>query len=529
MDTSDQINLPYLASNQAQKHVTLNAALQIIDQLAQLAVLDRVRTQPPGEPLAGDRYIIASPATGAWAGHEDAVAVFTDGAWAFHTPKAGWRAYDLSAPAALVFDGSAWIADTPQRLERLGVATAPDASNPLAVRLNGGYFTAVSAGDGGNGDLRLSLNKETTANVLSLLFQTGWQARAELGLVGSDSLSLRTVTGAGAFLDALTLDQETAEAELHAGLHTPHLNAGALAGHRNRVLNGCFRIWARGDNFSLSSPAYTADRFRVEPAGSVTVTRQTDLHTEAGAPAGLANALEIASASDGHVLETRLEGAEHFAGQICTLSAYIWLPSAGTPGAELYRHLDTAGDAGLTISPASSGDNSGSGWRQCQWTFSPPALPALTMGADAYLSVRLTGLPGGARIGRIQLEPGRHITPFEYRPRAVEGDLCRRYFERFGGEHAYGSFGLAASEGTALARFVLTYAEKRTGPTISASGTFRLRRSGEASTVTITNWFSPGRQSARADMSSSSLTPGGAYEFSALADASAHIDVDAEL
>ena len=52
--------LPYLLAAQAQKHVTHNEALRLLDGLVQLAVLDRDLTAPPGAPADGDRYIVAS-------------------------------------------------------------------------------------------------------------------------------------------------------------------------------------------------------------------------------------------------------------------------------------------------------------------------------------------------------------------------------------------------------------------------------------------------------------------------------------
>ena len=56
---------PALASTaaQAQKHVTHNEALRILDTLVQLAVLDRDLTAPPGSPAEGERWIVK--ATGA--------------------------------------------------------------------------------------------------------------------------------------------------------------------------------------------------------------------------------------------------------------------------------------------------------------------------------------------------------------------------------------------------------------------------------------------------------------------------------
>ena len=49
-DTSTHLLLPYLLAAQAQKHITVNEALRLLDGLVQLAVLDRHLTVPPASP-----------------------------------------------------------------------------------------------------------------------------------------------------------------------------------------------------------------------------------------------------------------------------------------------------------------------------------------------------------------------------------------------------------------------------------------------------------------------------------------------
>ena len=67
-NTTTHLMVPYLAAAQAQKHVTHNEALRILDGLVQLSVLDRDLAAPPASPADGDRYIVGSGATGDWAG-----------------------------------------------------------------------------------------------------------------------------------------------------------------------------------------------------------------------------------------------------------------------------------------------------------------------------------------------------------------------------------------------------------------------------------------------------------------------------
>lgn len=46
-DTTTHLGLPYLLAAQAQKHVTHNEALRLLDAMVLLSVLDRTRTAPP--------------------------------------------------------------------------------------------------------------------------------------------------------------------------------------------------------------------------------------------------------------------------------------------------------------------------------------------------------------------------------------------------------------------------------------------------------------------------------------------------
>lgn len=108
MANSTNLILPYIEAAQAQKHVTHNEAIRALDTVVQLAVLDRDLTAPPGSPSDGDRYLVASGASGAWADKDFNIAAWQDGAWAFHVPRPGWIAWVADESRALLYDGTAW-------------------------------------------------------------------------------------------------------------------------------------------------------------------------------------------------------------------------------------------------------------------------------------------------------------------------------------------------------------------------------------------------------------------------------------
>ncbi len=77
-----------------------------------LSVLDRTLTAPPATPADGDTYIPAATASGAWAGHENDIAIWdaTAGAWVFYTPRTGWIAYMEAEGKLAAYTGTAWSA-----------------------------------------------------------------------------------------------------------------------------------------------------------------------------------------------------------------------------------------------------------------------------------------------------------------------------------------------------------------------------------------------------------------------------------
>ncbi|SDG14983.1 DUF2793 domain-containing protein [Rhodobacter capsulatus] len=107
-DTTTHLGLPYLLAAQAQKHVTHNEALRLLDAMVQLSVLDRTRTTPTASPADGNRHLVASGATGLWAGWDLNIAFWVDGAWTRLVPRTGWLSWVAAEGIFLVWTGSAW-------------------------------------------------------------------------------------------------------------------------------------------------------------------------------------------------------------------------------------------------------------------------------------------------------------------------------------------------------------------------------------------------------------------------------------
>src|SRR3989344_8476869 len=105
--------LPLLAMAQAQKEVTHNEALPLLDALVQPVVEDGPQAVPPSAPVAGQGWIVGAAASGAWVGEEGALALWTSGGWRFVAPRPGMRAHRLSDGGWLRFDGAALVEPGP--------------------------------------------------------------------------------------------------------------------------------------------------------------------------------------------------------------------------------------------------------------------------------------------------------------------------------------------------------------------------------------------------------------------------------
>lgn len=196
------LSLPYLQPSQAQKHVTHNEALRQLDVVVQLTVASRTFAAPPAQPAEGDRHIVAAGASDVWSGRAGSIAILDQGLWQFIAPQTGWRAYVIAESAMIIFDGTQWAAAAPsmQNLPEVGIGTTADEGNRLSVASD-----AVLLSHAGSGH-QLKINKAGAADTASLLFQTGFSGRAEMGLAGNDDFAVKVSADGATWTQALRID-----------------------------------------------------------------------------------------------------------------------------------------------------------------------------------------------------------------------------------------------------------------------------------------------------------------------------------
>lgn len=205
MPMSPNLSLPYLMPSQAQKHVTHNEALRRLDALVQLVVQGFGATQPPAAPQDGEVHALGIGAVSDWAGQDGNLAWFSDNAWVFLTPSEGWRAWDVQTEQLRVYSAGSWLPVVPplQNLDGVGIGSVSDATNRLAVASDASLFSHAGT------DHRLTINKAGSTDTASLVMQSNWSGRAELGLTGDEDFHIRVSPDGSTWTSALTLNRDT--------------------------------------------------------------------------------------------------------------------------------------------------------------------------------------------------------------------------------------------------------------------------------------------------------------------------------
>lgn len=108
MAETANLALPLVAAAQAQKHITVNEALSVLDGIAQLRLLSRSVVAPPAAS-DGQAYFVPTGASGVWSGQDGNVAIYSNGGWIFVAPLPGWRAFIADESVSTLFDGTTWL------------------------------------------------------------------------------------------------------------------------------------------------------------------------------------------------------------------------------------------------------------------------------------------------------------------------------------------------------------------------------------------------------------------------------------
>ena len=254
-----------------------------LDALLHLSVLTRGLSEPPAVPGEGARYLIGEAASAAWSGHEGEITACQDGAWNFFPPKPGWCLWVEDEAALLVYADGRWmpVVEETTLTPRLGISANADDYNRLVVSAPASLFNHAGAGH------QLKLNKSDSQQTASLLFQTGYSGRAELGLAGDDHLHVKVSADGASWAEAIRIDNASGAVAFPSGVGGAHILGEVIAATPG----------GDSDNFDPDgwNTGTGAAQIRLKPWQSIRLTGLTG--GTAARLAILTNAAEITAAS----------------------------------------------------------------------------------------------------------------------------------------------------------------------------------------------------------------------------------------
>ncbi|MBL4618124.1 MAG: hypothetical protein JKY46_10535 [Robiginitomaculum sp.] len=339
------------------------------------------------------------------------------------------------------FDGFVWQSFTTSidglnQLQGLGVGTDYSVGNPVSMVINNALFAAKNTPEGGTGDLRLTLNKQTQANTLSLLYQSNWVGKAEIGLVGNDDFAFRVSADGSQFKTALLLEQSSAKAIFPNGIEAASINDGPLNGFRNVIINGNFSIAQRANNSSASNTPSAIDRWYYF-GGQADVSRQNMPTGELGNFPVVRHfaRFDVQTKTTWQAFCQRIENVRVFSNMAATISFFVRAATATNLHIYCFQNFGIGGDAQITLQPLLNYPISTS-WQKLSHTFQIPDISGKTIGQNSYLLLALYAntstavQDGNIDFANVQFEPGPISSEFEVRPTAIEQQLCYRYYRK---------------------------------------------------------------------------------------------------
>lgn len=404
-DQSPRLALPFILPSQAQKHVTHNEALSRLDIAVQLAVEGIAASTPPALPEEGQVWALGPAPTGAWAGQGGSLAGFVNEAWLFMVPGEGWLALDKSEGRLFRHADSDWLPIAPPLLDNLdgvGINASHDAVNRLAVSA---AATLLNHEGGGH---QLKINKAAMGETASLLFQTGFGGRAEMGTSGSDDFAIKVSADGGTWSTALSFD---AASGLVSGAAVQSGGLDATPGRLLRV--GAFG-W--GQDGAQAVPVMADLDDPAQPSGSHAVTPTTLGPRPGGASEGMCLVLrqeagglaQIFVGSDGTTLAFRVRAGAAWG---------AWQPIHGGhdvnrvsgPDGEVVRYPDGTQicQQVLTLDAPDTGQGAlFAGAAETVWTYPAPfaggTRPTLSASATTAAGVWIAARAGDALSGHLR-------------------------------------------------------------------------------------------------------------------------------
>ena len=100
--------LPLLTAGQAQKEITHNEALTLLDLVVPPGVGGVGLATPPDAPVPGQAWVVGDQPVAAWKDRAAMLAGWTEGGWRFLPPRQGLSVWNKAEQCRSDWDGAAW-------------------------------------------------------------------------------------------------------------------------------------------------------------------------------------------------------------------------------------------------------------------------------------------------------------------------------------------------------------------------------------------------------------------------------------
>lgn len=134
-----------MPAGQSQKEFYVNEAHARTDALLH-AACEGEAADPPAAPVEGETWLVATAATGDWAGADGQIASRQSGNWLFVTPSDGMRMFDRATGQMLLYRGG-WQRPSAPAAPAGGASVDSEAraalADLIAALANAGVFPAA--------------------------------------------------------------------------------------------------------------------------------------------------------------------------------------------------------------------------------------------------------------------------------------------------------------------------------------------------------------------------------------------------
>lgn len=357
MSVTPHLGMVLVEQAQAQKEVTVNQALCRLDVIANSGVVSRGEETPPVSPVAGDSYIVADDATGAWAEKDGQIAYF-DQIWRFIEPREGMSIWVNDEDVVYIYDGAGWLsvggasgeANTASNVGsgtgmyktksgvNLQFKTLVAGSN---VTISGGtddITISAASGGGGSGEVNTASNVGTTG-VGVFKAKSGADLQFKKLNAASNRISIADDTGNDE-IDIGLNEANVVLANLSGTLANGQVTAGNITQHIASVKPTESIILACSDESSALTTGTSKLTFRMPYAFTLSAVRAS----VATAPTGSTIIIDI-NESGASVLSTRLSIDASEKTSVTAASAAVISDNALADDSEITIDIDQVGSA----------------------------------------------------------------------------------------------------------------------------------------------------------------------------------------